>query len=178
MAITREQVEKARARLTQAPAPPAASVNTTKQEAVRSLVGEIRALQRRGYTLEQVAELFREEGVILTTQTLKSYLARAKAPRKGRAGTRAKARGGAKEPTRTAVAPRVGAGGKEKKEATMATLTAARAEVRPPGAGGDGAPPSQPESPGEDDSSPFELDIEVIDGSVIDPDLEHWFRKG
>ena len=31
---------------------------------------------------------------------------------------------------------------------------------------------------GEDDSSPFELDIEVIDEPVVDPELEHWFRKG
>ena len=39
------------------------------------------------------------------------------------------------------------------------------------------APPPETEA-SEDDSSPFELDIEVIDEPVIDPELEHWFRKG
>jgi hypothetical protein len=138
MAISREQVEKLRAKLTQAPAPPAASVNTTKQEAVRSLVGEIRGLQQRGYTLEQVAELFREEGVLLTTQTLKNYLARAKALRKGRAGKRAKAGGGAKAPAPAAGTPRVSVpetGDGEKGEATPATRPTPRAEARPAVAG-------------------------------------------
>jgi hypothetical protein len=183
MAISHEQIEKLRAMLKTAPEAPANSANTTKQEAVRLLAGEIRAHQRRGYSLEQVAEFLKGGGLDLTTPTLKNYLSRAKAAQKlrQRAGERAKAGGGAKESTRAAVVPRVGAedaGGKEKKETTMATPRAARAEVRPPGAGGDGATPSQPESPDEDDSSPFELDIEVIDGSVLDPELEHWFRKG
>jgi hypothetical protein len=181
IAMSLEQVEELRTALKTAPDPPARPINATKQETVRLLFGEIQALQRRGYTLEQVADLFREEGIPLTTQTLKNYLARAKALRKGRAAKRAKAGRGVKEPAHAAVASRGGAadaGGEEKKEATMATPKAALAEVRPPGAAGDGATPSQPESPDEEDSSPFELDIQVIDESAIDPELEHWFRKG
>ena len=152
MTISREQVEKLRAKLTQAPpAPPAASVNTTKQEAVRSLVGEIRALQQRGYTLEQVAELFREEGVLLTTQTLKNYLARAKAPRKRRAGKRATGVG-ARAPAPAAGTPRVSVpetGGGEKSEATPATRPTPRAEARPAVAGSEarGGGEASPEAP-------------------------------
>jgi hypothetical protein len=147
MAITREQIEKARERLTQAPAPPAASVNATKQEAVRSLVGEIRALQRRGYTLEQVAEMLREEAILLTTQTLKNYLARAKAPQKGRAGKRTKAGGRAKAPAPAAATPGVSAsetGGGEKSEATAATRPTPRAEGRPAAAESEGRREGEP----------------------------------
>jgi hypothetical protein len=141
MAITREQIEKVRERLTRAPAPPAASVTATKQEAVRSLVGEIRALQRRGYTLEQVAEMLREDAILLTTQTLKNYLARAKAPQKGRAGKRTKAGGGAKAPAPAAATPRVSApetGDGKTSEAMAVTRPAPSAEGRPAVAGSEG----------------------------------------
>ena len=91
MAISRDQVEKLRALLRAAPQAPAGSVDTTKQQAVRLLAGEIQSLQRRGYTLEQVGEMLKGGGLVLTPPTLKSYLSRAKARRKLSRGTRGKA---------------------------------------------------------------------------------------
>lgn len=49
-----------------------------KQAMVRHLAEEIVALQRRGYTIEEVAESLRGHGLELTTPTLKNYLQRAK----------------------------------------------------------------------------------------------------
>jgi len=86
MRLTRAQIaaiaEKARL---MPPAPPA-EVNVTKQEAVRLLAAEIAGLQRKGYTLEQIAESFRGDGLDLSTPTLKSYLSRAKAAKGRRKG--------------------------------------------------------------------------------------------
>ncbi len=42
------------------------------------LAKEIVALQKRGYTLEQIAETLRGEGLAISTPTLKSYLQRIK----------------------------------------------------------------------------------------------------
>ena len=54
----------------------------SKQALVRLLAKEITALQRRGYTLEQISESLRGEGLSITTPTLKSYLQRAKPAKK------------------------------------------------------------------------------------------------
>ena len=51
----------------------------SKQDAVKVLAKEISALQKRGYTLDQIAETLRGEGLDITTPTLKSYLQRIKA---------------------------------------------------------------------------------------------------
>jgi len=51
----------------------------SKQDAVKVLAKEIAALQKRGYTLDQIAETLRGEGLDITTPTLKSYLQRIKA---------------------------------------------------------------------------------------------------
>ena len=66
-----------------------------KQGMVRHLASEILALQQRGYTLEEVAESLRGDGLDITTPTLKNYLQRAK----GAAGKSKKAR----RPSGTAV---------------------------------------------------------------------------
>lgn len=125
MRISREQIEKLRAILKEAPEAPARNFETTKQEAVRLLTGEIQALQHRGYSLEQVAEMFRRGGLVLTTPTLKSYISRAKGGRKRRrAGQRSEAGPGAKAPVPATVAPRVSgsvAPSGQKQEATTAT---------------------------------------------------------
>jgi len=105
MIMPPELIEELRTALRTAPELPPRPINTTKQEIVRQLVGEIRAIQRRGYALEQVADMFRDNGFELTTPTLKNYLARAKAPRKGRAGKRAKAGAGSKVPAPSAGTP-------------------------------------------------------------------------
>lgn len=51
----------------------------SKQDAVKVLSKEIAALQKRGYTQDQIAETLRGEGLDITTPTLKSYLQRIKA---------------------------------------------------------------------------------------------------
>ena len=50
-----------------------------EQDAIKVLAKEIAALQKRGYTLDQIAETLRGEGLDITTPTLKSYLQRIKA---------------------------------------------------------------------------------------------------
>src|ERR1035437_5448768 len=50
----------------------------SKQDAVKVLSKEIVSLQKRGYTLDQIAETLRGEGLDITTPTLKSYLQRIK----------------------------------------------------------------------------------------------------
>jgi hypothetical protein len=150
MIMPPELIEELRTALNTAPKPPPRPVNTTKQEIVRQLVGEIQAIQRRGYTLEQIADVFRGKGFVLTTPTLKNYLARAKAPRKGKAGKKTKAGGGAKAPAPVAAALGVSAadtGGGEKKEATAAPPPATRVEARTSseGRGREGASPEAPD---------------------------------
>jgi hypothetical protein len=54
----------------------------SKQEAVKILKDEIQLLQKRGYTLESIADSLRGNGLDITTPTLKSYLQRAKTPTK------------------------------------------------------------------------------------------------
>jgi hypothetical protein len=49
---------------------------------VRVLSKEIAALQKRGYTLDQISETLRGEGLSIATPTLKSYLQRAKPAKK------------------------------------------------------------------------------------------------
>jgi predicted nucleic acid-binding Zn-ribbon protein len=51
----------------------------TKQDAITALAKEISEMQKRGYTLEQIAETISGEGLAITTPTLKSYLQRSKA---------------------------------------------------------------------------------------------------
>jgi len=54
----------------------------SRQEAVRVLSKEIAALQKRGYTLNQIAETLQGEGLSIATPTLKNYLQRAKQSKK------------------------------------------------------------------------------------------------
>ena len=82
MTLTRAHIEQIAQKLKRMPAAPPALVNTTKQEAVKLLAKEIASLQRRGYTLEQIAEILKNEALDLSTATLKSYLSRAKAPKR------------------------------------------------------------------------------------------------
>ena len=49
---------------------------------MRILSKEIAALQKRGYTLDQISETLRGEGLSIATPTLKSYLQRAKLAKK------------------------------------------------------------------------------------------------
>lgn len=54
----------------------------SKQESVRILSKEIFALQKRGYSLEQIAAILCEKGIQITTATLKSCLQRLKSDKK------------------------------------------------------------------------------------------------
>lgn len=51
----------------------------SKQDAVRVLAKEIAATQKRGYSLDQIAETLRGEGLDITTSSLKSHLQQIKA---------------------------------------------------------------------------------------------------
>ena len=87
MKLTRAQVEQISQKFKKMPPAPPAAVNTTKQEAVKLLANDIASLQRRGYTLEQITESLKNDGLDLKTPTLKCYLSRAKAAKKRRRGT-------------------------------------------------------------------------------------------
>src|SRR5215831_7351167 len=72
--ISPEQVEKSRAAL-QNP-PPSQSRGATKKEAIRSLVPEIQALQRQGYSVKAIAKILSDSGMPMSAVTLNSYLQR------------------------------------------------------------------------------------------------------
>lgn len=77
-AFTLESVNKLAAKLRALPPAEPSRRSLNKQEMVRHLAREIAALQRRGYTLEEVAESLRSSDVEISTPTLKSYLHRSK----------------------------------------------------------------------------------------------------
>jgi hypothetical protein len=106
MGLSRDQVEQLRSTLKAVPKAPAASLDTTKQDAVKLLAREIEGLQRRGYSLEQIAEMLKGGGLVVSTPTLKSYLSRAKTTRERGKGAslRRKVAGGANAPATAEVA--------------------------------------------------------------------------
>jgi len=67
--------------------PELATVEVSKQEAVRLLAPTIHGLQAKGYSLDRIAELVSERGVTIAPTTLKSYLQRVKPRRKAPAKT-------------------------------------------------------------------------------------------
>lgn len=81
MKYTAEQLEAIAAKLRDLP-PIEKQKTHSKQDAVRVLSKEINALQKRGYTLDQISETLRGEGISIATPTLKSYLQRAKPEKK------------------------------------------------------------------------------------------------
>jgi methionine synthase II (cobalamin-independent) len=82
MKYTTEQLEAIAAKLRDMPPVEKKKQEHSKQEAVRILAREIAALQKRGYTLDQISETLRGEGLSIATPTLKSYLQRAKPAKK------------------------------------------------------------------------------------------------
>ena len=77
-----EQLESIAAKLRAMPPVEKKPKDHTKQEAIKVLAKEIKAMQARGYTLEAISETLRGEGVAITTPTLKSYLQRTKPVKK------------------------------------------------------------------------------------------------
>ena len=54
--------------------PPVERKDHSTRQAIRMLAGEIRKLQKRGYTLDQIAGELRGEGLGIATPTLAAYL--------------------------------------------------------------------------------------------------------
>ncbi|MFL9903332.1 protein mobC [Paraburkholderia fungorum] len=78
MKYTTEQLDAIAAKLREMPPVEKKKQQHSKQEAVRILSKEIAAMQKRGYTLDQISETLRGQGLEVATPTLKSYLQRAK----------------------------------------------------------------------------------------------------
>ncbi len=74
--LTLEQVEQISVKMKALPAVENKKRPVSKQEAIKLLAKDIKAMQARGYTLEQVSELLKQLGVSLATPTLRSYLRR------------------------------------------------------------------------------------------------------
>jgi len=83
MKYTAEQLEAIALKLRQMPPAEKKQRDFSRQEAVKVLSKEITALQRRGYSLEQISESLRGEGLDVATPTLKNYLQRARPAKKG-----------------------------------------------------------------------------------------------
>lgn len=78
MKYTTEQLEAIAAKLREMPPVEKKKREHNKAEAVRLLAREITLMQKRGYTLDQISESLRGEGLDIATPTLKSYLQRSK----------------------------------------------------------------------------------------------------
>jgi methionine synthase II (cobalamin-independent) len=78
MKYTTEQLDTITAKLRDMPACEKPKQEYSKQAAVAVLAREIASLQKRGYTLMQIAEALRGEGLDIATPTLKNYLQRTK----------------------------------------------------------------------------------------------------
>lgn len=85
-----EQVEAIAAKLRELPAIEPPPKDLSKKEAVKLLSKEIRSLQKRGYTLEQIATSIKGEGLDISTYTLKSYMNNSKQGGKLKAATPAR----------------------------------------------------------------------------------------
>jgi hypothetical protein len=82
MGYTAAQVEEIASKLRAMPVIEPPPKDLTKQEVVKMLAKEIKSLQKRGYTLEQISTSLKGEGLDISTPTLKSYLQRVKSPTK------------------------------------------------------------------------------------------------
>lgn len=82
MPYTTEHLEAIASKLRDMPPIERKKPEYSKQAAVKMLVKEITTLQKRGYSLEQIAETLRGEGLDVATPTLKNYLQRARPTRK------------------------------------------------------------------------------------------------
>jgi hypothetical protein len=85
MGYTVAQVEEIASKLRELPAIEPPPKDLTKQEVVKMLAREIKSLQKRGYSLEQIASSLKGEGLDISTPTLKSYMQKAKTPTKPKA---------------------------------------------------------------------------------------------
>jgi len=82
MKYTSEQIDAIATKLRDMPAAEKRNQQYSKQEAIGLLIKEIQGLQKRGYTLAQIAETLRGDGLDIATPTLKNYILRTKPARK------------------------------------------------------------------------------------------------
>ena len=87
MKYTYEQLEAIAEKLRGMPKIEKKQREHSKQQAVKMLSREIVSLQKRGYTLDQISESLRGEGLSIATPTLKNYLQRAKPEKRTRAAS-------------------------------------------------------------------------------------------
>ena len=73
-----EQIEAIAEKLRSMPPIDKSKQERTMQETIKILTKEIHLLQKRGYTLDHIAESLRGEGLDIATPTLKTYLHRTK----------------------------------------------------------------------------------------------------
>lgn len=125
MGYTVEKVEKVADKLRSLPpAPENKKREVSKQEAVKILADEITSLQKRGYTIEQIAELMRGEGLDFATPSLRSYLQRAKQKKRVRKSKDTKATATQVSQTKKDIPPAPPASVKRKVDPAKATFTA------------------------------------------------------
>ncbi len=72
------QIDELRQKLLELPEVDDVEREVTKQEAVRRMADAVSTLQKRGYSMEKIAEIMTTEGLAISVQTLKSYLTRAR----------------------------------------------------------------------------------------------------
>ena len=82
MPLTADDLEILRRELSELPTTRPRTV--TKQRAIAELASELAAAQRRGYTVEELAQLLADRGLAMTPGTLRGYLRRNR--KKRRAG--------------------------------------------------------------------------------------------
>ena len=75
--FTTEQIESVRAKLKDLPAIEKIKKEYNKSETIKMLSREINTLQKRGYSLDQISDYLRGEGLEIGTPTLRSYMQRA-----------------------------------------------------------------------------------------------------
>lgn len=141
MRITIATIDELRRKLDELPPQDSVKREVSKQEAVALLSDQVKALQARGYTIDEIAGLLTTGGLPLSVATLKSYLTRARTPSR---------KAGAK-PRRAAASTRqqsevAGAEDISKKRARTPTVALAEAQTRielTPGVGSGGFVPRE-----------------------------------
>ena len=78
MKYTTEQIEEIAKKLRGLPPVEKKQQELSKFEAIKSLAKEIAAMQKKGYSFEQIADTLKGLNLDITTPTLKSYLQRSK----------------------------------------------------------------------------------------------------
>ena len=78
------QVETAKANLDALPAADKDTREVGLQGAIKALAPTIRKLASRGYSRRKIIDLLREQGIPISTSTLKHYLGEKRARREGR----------------------------------------------------------------------------------------------